>query len=163
MDRYALYTEYHTKEKKIRLGLNFCFPSVFQLIFSHHIMQNIIFSFIQIIITISHDCLPMCTANIKKVKWKKSVKCVSISFLGSLHIKIQFQYAVDLALLKIKVENHFDWQHYENFYFSLNEWNYYSRKRMFPWEKQTFGPEYWKDGSSFTCFFSPPCYIGKVF
>ena len=68
MDRYELYTEYHTKEQKIRLGLNFYFLSVFQLVFSHHIMQNIIFSFIQIIITISHDCLPVCTANIKKVK-----------------------------------------------------------------------------------------------
>ena len=78
-------------------------------------------------------CLSTCTANIKKVKWKKSVKCVSISSFGSLHIKIHLQYA-DLALMKIKVENHFGWQPYKNFHFPPNEWNYSSWERMFSQE-----------------------------
>lgn len=54
MDRYELYTEYQTKENWISI-----FPSVFPITFSHYFMQNITFSFIQIIVTISYDCLPM--------------------------------------------------------------------------------------------------------
>lgn len=142
------------KIKKITLGLDFHFSYSFSsYFFSSFYAKYYIFFHPN-----NHDYLIrlspcLCTDNIKKVKWKKSFECVSISSFGSLYIKNkwQFQYAAHLASLKIKVKNHFCWQHYENVHFSLNEIIFIA--------KITLSYELWiwawiKKRRSFICLFS---------
>lgn len=58
-DRHEMHSEYQTKEKEIILGMDLlCSHSVFIYIFSSFYAKYY-FSFIQIIITISYDCLPI--------------------------------------------------------------------------------------------------------
>lgn len=121
MDRYKLYTEYQTKEKKIIVGLDLHFSYNFSsyIFSSFYAKYYILFHPDN---RISYDNLPVYVhSQHQESKIKKSFKCVCILSSGSLHTKIEFQYALVLVSLKIKVENLFRWQNYENLYFSLNE------------------------------------------